>query len=67
MPENQKLCISDIENNIKTLKAYLEENINMKEDMKEIPEAGMAVLQQQFILVQAIETWIGSLKENFES
>ncbi len=66
-PENQKLCISDIENNIKTLKEYLEENINMKKDVQEIPEAGMAVLQQQFILVQAIETWIGSLKENFES
>lgn len=42
---------------------YLEENINMKEYMPEIPETGMAVLQQQFILAQAIETWIASLKD----
>lgn len=42
---------------------YLEENINMKKYMPEIPETGMAVLQQQFILAQAIETWIASLKD----
>jgi len=62
-PESQKSCLTNIENNVKTLKTYLEENISIKENMPEIPETGMAVLQQQFILAQAIETWIASLKE----
>lgn len=64
-PEKQKSCISYIKNNITTLKSYLENNINMKEKMPEVPEAGMAVLQQQLILAQAIEAWITSLKDNF--
>jgi len=64
--EIQKSCLKNIENSIKTLKSYLEENISIKENMPEIPETGMAVLQQQFILAQAIETWIASLKEGFE-
>lgn len=62
-PESQRSCLTNIENNVKTLKAYLEENIQMKKDIPEIPETGKAVLEQQYILVQAIETWIGSLKE----
>lgn len=64
-PENRKLCLINIEDNVKVLKMYLEENISMKENIPEIPETGMAVLQQQYILVQAIETWIASLKEGF--
>lgn len=66
-PENQKSCLTNIEDNVKILKSYMEENISMKENMPEIPETGMAVLQQQFILAQAIETWIASLKEGFEN
>ena len=61
-PENQKSCLTNIEDKVKILKTYMEENISMKENMPEIPETGMAVLQQQFILAQAIETWIASLK-----
>lgn len=63
--EAQKLCIANIERNVKTLKSYLEENIHEKETIPEIPETGMAVLQQQFILIEAIEKWIASLKNNF--
>ena len=66
-PENQKSCLTNIEDNVKILKTYMEENISMKENVPEIPETGMAVLQQQFILAQAIETWIASLKEGFEN
>lgn len=66
-PEHQKACLINIENNVKTLKSYLEENISSKENMPDIPETGRAVLQQQFILVQTIEEWIHSLKESFES
>ena len=64
-PETQQSCITDIEENIKTLKSYLEENIHEKENIPEIPETGMAVLQQQYVLVEAIEKWIASLKEIF--
>lgn len=64
--ENQKLCLKNIETNVKTLKAYIEENIRMKENMPEIPEAGMVVLQQQFVLAGAIEAWIGPLMEKFK-
>lgn len=65
--EDQKACLTSIENNVKTLKAYLEENISIKENRPEIPETGMAVLQQQFILAQAIENWIVSLKEGIDN
>ena len=64
--ENQKVCLANIEDNIKTLKSYLEENENLKKNAPEIPETGMAVLEQQFILIQAIETWIASMKERFD-
>lgn len=61
---NRNLCLTQIEENVKSLKAYLEENMNIKENIAEIPAEGKAVLQQQYILVQAIETWIASLKES---
>ena len=64
--ENQKSCLTNIENNVKTLKSYLEENMNLKKNVPEIPETGMAVLEQQYILAQAIETWIASMEERFE-
>lgn len=62
-PENQKACLTNIADNVKTLKAYLEENIREKENLPEIPETGKAVLRQQLILAQAVEAWIASLKE----
>ncbi len=61
-PEGQRACLDNIEGNVKTLKTYLEENIREKENAPDIPETGMAVLQQQYILAQAIETWIASIK-----
>lgn len=61
--ETQKQCVARIEGNVKTLKSYLEENIHDKENIPEIPETGMAVLRQQFVLVEAIERWIATLKK----
>ena len=61
--EKQKSCLTEIENNMKTLKGYIEENISLKEHLPEIPKTGMAVLEQQLILAQALETWIEELKE----
>ena len=62
LPENQMKCLTDIESNIKTLKSYLEKNLKAKENVPEIPQTGLAVLQQQFVLAQSIETWIDELK-----
>ncbi len=61
--EQQRECLDNIESNINVLKSYLEENIAMKENAPDIPATGMAVLQQQFLLVQAIEEWIATLKK----
>ena len=60
--ENRKLCIDSIEENIKELKSYLEQNIHEKENLPEIPATGMEVLRQQFVLAEAIEKWIDSVK-----
>ena len=64
--DTQKLCLDYIESNVKTLNSYLEENMNLKKNVPEVPETGMAVLEQQVILVQAIETWLISMKKRFE-
>ena len=66
-PDKQKICLTEIENNVKQLKAYQEENLRVKENRSDIPETGKAVLQQQFLLTQAIENWISSLKEHFDN
>lgn len=59
-PDSQKRCIKRIQKNVVTLKAYLEKNLREKETAPHIPETGLAVLQQQFVLVEAIEKWIAS-------
>ena len=64
-PDGQKSCIEHIEQNINTLKSYLNENLRIKENVPEIPETGIAVLQQQIVLVEAIEKWIAYIKINF--
>lgn len=61
--EMQKTCLENIEENVKIMKSYIESNISEKENLPEIPETGMAVLRQQFVLIEAIEKWIASLKK----
>ena len=39
----------------------LEHNIQKKENEPSIPATGMAVLRQQYVLVEAIQEWISSL------
>lgn len=60
--EKRIKCLNNIENNIKILKTYITENINMKKDIDDIPKTGMAVLHQQLKLAEVIEEWIASLK-----
>lgn len=62
-PEKQVSCIADIEKQIGELRSYLEENLREKENALDVPETGMAVLQQQIILAEAIDNWIVLLKE----
>lgn len=64
--EEQRQCLTNIEENIHTLRAYMEENIGVKEHVPEIPEAGLAVLRQQIILAQAIETWIQDMRDRLD-
>ena len=63
--ETRKSCLANIEDQVKTLKSYLEENLDIKKNDPEIPEVGMAVLEQQYMLAQAIEMWISSMKGRF--
>ena len=53
--EKQKSCIAEIQENVSVLKSYLEDNIREKENTPSIPETGMAVLRQQYVLVEAIQ------------
>lgn len=62
-PEKQKTCLAGVGDNVKRLRAYLEENLRMKEEVPEIPEMGMAVLKQQLMLAESIEAWLVSLGE----
>lgn len=64
--EKQKECLNNIESNMNVLKTYLEENLVLKENAPDVPTMGMAVLHQQFLLVQAIEEWIAELKNGLE-
>lgn len=65
-PELRTCCLDRIKHSVNELKYYLEDNINLKEDAPDIPETGLAVLQQQYILVQAIENWLASLQPDDE-
>lgn len=63
--EMQKSCVDSIEKNVQDLKTYLEENLREKENAPEVPEIGMAVLRQQFVLAETIGIWIEELKKRF--
>ena len=65
-PENQRECLDNIENSVKQLKTYLEENIALKENDTDVPATGMAVLRQQYVLAQAIEEWVKSVKSSLK-
>lgn len=64
--ELQKSCLQDIAENTRILKSYIEENLAMKKNIPDIPETGIAVLQQQLILAQSMEAWIASLQESMD-
>lgn len=61
--EKQSDCIVSIKRNVMELKSYLEENLREKEDAPEVPKIGLAVLRQQYALVQSMATWLDTLKD----
>lgn len=61
--EGQKKCLENIESHMKVLKTSLEENAALKENAADIPEMGRAVLKQQYMLAQAMEAWLDTLKQ----
>jgi DNA-binding PadR family transcriptional regulator len=63
--EMQKSCVANIEKNVQDMKAYLEENLREKENAPDVPETGMAVLRQQYILAETMLAWIEDLKKRF--
>lgn len=60
--EKQQECLNRMTRQIGILKTRLEENLVQKETSPDIPAIGLAVLQQQYALAQAIEAWIVSLR-----
>lgn len=62
--EDKKLCIERIEEQIREVKGYMEENLLLKENLPEIPKTGLAVLKQQLILAKSVEDWIKSVKDD---
>ncbi|MCI9429091.1 MAG: PadR family transcriptional regulator [Lachnospiraceae bacterium] len=65
--EKQDRCLTDIEDNVRQLKFCLEENFLAKKNLPDVPENGIAVLQQQRMLAQAIEDWISAWKKNADN
>lgn len=63
--EMQRSCVANIGKNVQELKAYLEENLQEKENAPDVPEIGMAVLRQQYVLAETIAAWIEELKKRF--
>lgn len=64
--EAQTSCIASIEKNVQELKSYLEENLREKGNAPEVPETGMAVLQQQLVLTETIEARVASLNSKLQ-
>lgn len=62
----QTKCLDNIESNMKTLKTYLEENLALKENNKDVPKIGFSVLQQQYILAKSIENWLFDMRKKLK-
>ena len=60
--DKRGFCLAAIEDNLQTLKDYLQENLWLKEAAPEVPQSGLAVLRQQMMLVEALEKWLAELK-----
>ena len=66
-PDQQQTCLEHIEGQVKILKSYIEDNLSRKKELPGIPSTGLAVMQQQLVLAQAIEAWITDLKDKADA
>lgn len=64
--EKQSFCLAGIEENLRVLNEYLQENLWLKENSPEIPAAGLAVLRQQLALAAALKDWLSELRQKVE-
>lgn len=64
--EKQGFCLAGIEENLKILNGYLQENLCSKEYMAEISPTGLAVLRQQLALAEVLEKWLTELRQKVE-
>lgn len=62
-PDEQRECIGNIKRNVIAQKAYMERNLREKEHADDIPQMGIEVLRQQYVLSETIEKWIESLEK----
>ena len=62
-PDEQRECICNIKRNVIAQKAYMERNLREKEHADDIPQMGIEVLRQQYVLAETIEKWIESLEK----
>jgi DNA-binding PadR family transcriptional regulator len=60
-PDEQLYCLEKIREHVAHLKKQLGENLTEKKNVAGIPETGMAVLRQQYLLAGVIEEWIQSV------
>lgn len=63
LPSEQRTeCLKAIKTNVLELKATIEKNRAEKNNNIEIPNYAKAVLNQQYLLILAIENWINSIQ-----
>ncbi len=60
--EQRAECLKIIKSNVTELKMTIEKNRTEKNTNVEIPDYAKAVLNQQYLLVLAIENWINSIQ-----
>ena len=58
---NTEMLLQNYRSIVWALECFPTTNIREKENEPSIPATGMAVLRQQYVLVEAIQTWISSL------
>lgn len=61
--DQQHTCLTNIEQNVQFMKAYIEQERNGTESIN-LPKTSKDILDQQYILIQAIEAWVHNIKEN---
>ena len=65
-PEEQNMYLENIRGGVREMKGELEQNLNQKSGVWQTPQAGMAVLRQQYALACALDAWVTAIKESLK-